>query len=153
MNETGPVYDVELIDVLPCNRGSEGGMKQAMPSRLDLQMALKRCPSQRVVAGYEVLLNHWRDAEAEIEWLRIVAVAKAKRYATRKGEVERLQAIIDKLCYLVAEEVISGHVNSRSRLADYHLNVLKVGGVGGPTDVPTWMEQYRVAEAAAREGG
>ena len=56
MSEKGPIYGVELIDVLPLGSGS---MKQAMPSRMDLNRALK--VNQRTVAGYEVLLASWRD--------------------------------------------------------------------------------------------
>ncbi len=50
----GPIYGVELIDALPLG----GMMKQAMPSRADLDAV--REISERTVAGYEVLLSHWR---------------------------------------------------------------------------------------------
>ena len=33
MSERGPIYDVELIDALPINYGTEGGILQAMPKR------------------------------------------------------------------------------------------------------------------------
>ena len=55
MSEKGPIYGVELIDVLPVGSGS---MRQAMPSRMDLNRVLK--VNQRTVAGYEVLLASWR---------------------------------------------------------------------------------------------
>jgi hypothetical protein len=64
MNEVkkaGPIYGVELIDSLPLDGGS---MTQAMPSRRDLDDVLKR--SQRTVAGYEVLLEHYRRAMARL---------------------------------------------------------------------------------------
>jgi len=54
----GPVYGVELIDTLPL----DGGMKQAMPGRVDLEKVLKI--SERTVAGYEVLLEHYRRLKA-----------------------------------------------------------------------------------------
>ena len=54
-NETGPVYNVVLIDVLPIGFG----MSQAMPSRSDLCAAQR--VNERVVAGYELLLESYRD--------------------------------------------------------------------------------------------
>lgn len=53
--EFGPIYGVKLIDSLPLNNG----MLQAMPSRDDLEQARKGY--ERVVAGYEVLLQHYHD--------------------------------------------------------------------------------------------
>ena len=55
MNETGPIYGVELIKSLPLGGGS---MKQAMPSRADLEQVRKI--SERTAAGYEVLLDHYQ---------------------------------------------------------------------------------------------
>ena len=55
--EVGPVYGVELISFLPMP-GTACGMNQAMPSRHDLEAVRK--VSERVVAGYEVLLEHYR---------------------------------------------------------------------------------------------
>jgi hypothetical protein len=57
MAEKGPIYGVELIDSLPLGTSM---MRQAMPSRDDLMAVLE--VSQRAVAGYEVLLDHWRAA-------------------------------------------------------------------------------------------
>lgn len=54
MQETGPVYNVPLIDTLPL----DGGMFQAMPSRDDLLECNRR--HARVVAGYECLLAHYQ---------------------------------------------------------------------------------------------
>ena len=48
-NEVGPVYGVPLIDSLPL-----GSMRQACPSRSDLESAGKR--HMRLAAAYEVLL-------------------------------------------------------------------------------------------------
>jgi hypothetical protein len=53
MSETGPIYNVPLIDSLPI-----GGMFQQMPSRDDLMECSKR--HMRVAASYEVLLNHYQ---------------------------------------------------------------------------------------------
>ena len=81
MCETGPIYGVELIDELPLNYRVEGGWLQAMPSRKDLDSIGKRPNGHRIIAGYEVLLNHWREQAADIKRL--------------EAEVERLQAIVD----------------------------------------------------------
>ena len=54
--DSGPVYGVRLIDTLPLGSGA---MLQAMPSRQDLIDA--RSMSERTVAGYEVLLSHYRE--------------------------------------------------------------------------------------------
>lgn len=56
--ETGPVYGVPLIDTLPLGTGA---MCQQMPSRADLEQVRKR--NERVVAGYEVLLVHFRECQ------------------------------------------------------------------------------------------
>lgn len=54
----GPVYGVELIDTLPLGKG---GFFQEMPSEADLRDVMKRSRcGERVAAGYEVLLNHYR---------------------------------------------------------------------------------------------
>lgn len=52
--ERGPYYNVELIDSLPLGKGP---MRQQLPSRQDLLRV--RNHSERMVAGYEVLLNHY----------------------------------------------------------------------------------------------
>jgi hypothetical protein len=48
----GPIYGVRLIRDLPM-----GGMRQAMPSRSDLEQV--KAINERTVAGYEVLLSHY----------------------------------------------------------------------------------------------
>lgn len=53
----GPIYGVELIDTLPLG---ETGLKQQMPSRADLERSRRN--GDRVAAGYEVLLDSYRDA-------------------------------------------------------------------------------------------
>lgn len=57
MTEQGPIYGVELIKSLPLLGGS---MRQAMPNRRDLESV--RAFNERTVAGYEVLLAHYRNA-------------------------------------------------------------------------------------------
>ena len=57
--ETGPVYNVPLIDSLPLG---SGGMTQAMPSRSDLIQVSKI--SMRTAAGYEVLLQKHHEQTA-----------------------------------------------------------------------------------------
>ena len=52
-NEVGPMYGVPLIDSLPL-----GTMRQACPSRRDLEKAAKY--NTRVAAAYEVLLSHYQ---------------------------------------------------------------------------------------------
>lgn len=75
----GPVYGVTLIDSLPL----DGGMKQAMPNEDDLRRVLK--VSVRTVAGYEVLLEHFRRQESEIEkLLKIKEAAKHLRTQSRR---------------------------------------------------------------------
>jgi hypothetical protein len=62
-NGVGPVYGVKLLSAMRV-----GGMIQAMPSREDLEAIKGR--HTRVVAGLEVLTQHWRDQGQEIERLR-----------------------------------------------------------------------------------
>ena len=57
MNDVGPIYGVLLIDTLPL----DGGIKQSMPSRRDLDDLRDTHINgrDRIVAGYEVLLEHY----------------------------------------------------------------------------------------------
>ena len=64
-NETGPIWNVPLIDSLPI---TDSGMTQAMPSRADLRMCRGR--NERVAAGYEVLLAHYHRVCEERDRLR-----------------------------------------------------------------------------------
>ena len=68
--ELGPIYGVELIGSLPLNCKQTSGMNQAMPSKSDLHRA--HVLNGRLVAGYEVLLNHWREQGKEIERLEAI---------------------------------------------------------------------------------
>ncbi len=61
--ERGPIYGVELLEFLPL----DGGMLQQLPSRDDLESIRDLRNGERIVAGYEVLLEHYRRAKAELE--------------------------------------------------------------------------------------
>ena len=65
--ERGPIYGVTLIDSLPLN---ESGWKQQMPGRQDLLDAMQATKSSRVVAGFEVLLAHYKEKCDEVEQLK-----------------------------------------------------------------------------------
>jgi hypothetical protein len=69
MTDYGPIYGVELLASLPLDGGP---MKQALPSRRDLDDVLRSgiAGDNRVVAGFEVLTEHYRRAVAEVERLR-----------------------------------------------------------------------------------
>lgn len=69
--EVGPIYGVPLLSSLPLDGST---MKQALPSRQDLDdvRRTKINGNDRVVAGYEVLLEHYRRACEEVERLRAV---------------------------------------------------------------------------------
>jgi hypothetical protein len=71
----GPIYGVELIDAMPVNHDNPTGMQQAMPSRSNLLGVKDYMQGQRVVAGYEVLLNRWREQAEEIERLQAIVDA------------------------------------------------------------------------------
>jgi hypothetical protein len=72
MSEVGPIYGVELIDSLPIGDGS---CFQALPSRADLDGVKNYRQGTRVVAGFEVLLNHWREQQGEINRLQAIETA------------------------------------------------------------------------------
>jgi hypothetical protein len=74
----GPIYGVELLERLPL----DGGMSQALPSRKDLEdvRRTKIVGNDRVVAGYEVLLEHYRRTTAAVVALR--NLWPAERWAT-----------------------------------------------------------------------
>lgn len=65
--EEGPIYGVKLFDSLPPGKG---GFSQALPSRSDLVECRRKMKLDRVVAGFEVLTEHFRHARnAAIEML------------------------------------------------------------------------------------
>lgn len=55
------------------------------------------------------------------------------------GRVQKIGA--DRLAYAVARLVQLGYLDSRSQASDALLDYLRIGS-GGPSDVPTWMEQH-----------
>jgi hypothetical protein len=76
--EVGPIYGAELLDSLQL----DGGMSQALPSRKDLDdvRRTKINGNDRVVAGYEVLLEHYRRMSAAVLSMR--NLWPAERWAT-----------------------------------------------------------------------
>ena len=86
MSDYGPVYGVELITDLPL----DGGMRQAMPSRRDLQQV--REISERTAAGYEVLLEHYRRA---VEACRSLIDAIDNSPGDDLGQAARAKAFMD----------------------------------------------------------
>lgn len=67
--EKGPMYGrVMLIDSLPISPQNPNGMRQAMPTAEDLQVIMQ--DHSRVVAGYEVLLQHYQHALKELNRLK-----------------------------------------------------------------------------------
>ena len=61
--ERGPIYGVELLTELPL----DGGMMQALPSRDDLESIQDLRNGTRIVAGYEVLMEHYRRVKAALD--------------------------------------------------------------------------------------
>lgn len=70
MADETPLYGVKMLtESLPLNESV--GMRQALPSRDDLDAALDE-DHERLVAGYEVLLAHYQDAIADANRWRYV---------------------------------------------------------------------------------
>jgi len=92
-NDSGPVYGVSLIASLPIIGGS---MRQAMPSRSDLEQVRK--VSERTAAGYEVLLAHYREQCEKMEKLeQSWQDGHAAQEARHRDELEQLQQQIVQL--------------------------------------------------------
>ena len=67
-------------------------------------------------------------------------------------EIDRLRADLraaDKLAYACAMAIMRREVRDRTAIDDMLLRYLDVGGVSGPSDVPTWIAEYEAAQAAA----
>lgn len=77
--EVGPIYGVRLIRDLSL----PGGMRQAMPSHADLSRAEAKGHT-RLVAGYEVLLAHYLEADKQRR--AVQAVEKWGIHAVPCGE-------------------------------------------------------------------
>lgn len=63
----GPIYGVELIDVLPLGQFGTRDTLQAMPIAADLRRV--RLVSERIVAGHEMLLGRFVSQKTEVERL------------------------------------------------------------------------------------
>lgn len=91
--ECGPIYGVELLLTLPLDGGS---MRQALPSRADLDdiRRMRISGSDRIVAGFEVLTEHYRRA--------IVARDRAWRTLAR---IEEALGTVDEagLAFILAD--------------------------------------------------
>ncbi len=64
-----------------------------------------------------------------------------------KAERDELRAKVrqcDHLAFKVAVMVQLRKLGTRSAVADELLNYLNVGGVDGPVDIPSWVEQYKI---------
>ena len=98
----GPIYDVELIDSLPLGQFGTLDTLQAMPSAADLRRV--REVSERTVAGYEVLLSHFRRLQEENERLdwRLTYCEDGEQLASNEArqELERLRERVQKLEWL-----------------------------------------------------
>ena len=88
IEQFGPVYGVRLLTALP--RGI-GAMKQAMPSKEDLQQV--QAINERTVAGFEALTAHY------IEQVRLVSSLRSviERVIAGEWSVTELQEIIGQL--------------------------------------------------------
>lgn len=81
MRNIGPIYGFDLLDELPI-----GGMTQALPSREDLELVKEH--SWRTVAGYEVLLEHYRRAKALADKLGAIVNENADVYVGERHYVK-----------------------------------------------------------------
>lgn len=87
--ETGPLYNVPLIDALPLG---DGGYQQKMPSRKDL--ILCEHSHKRVAAGYEVLLAHYRQVCDECDMLKHLLSKAQLSQALHNIELDSLQGTV-----------------------------------------------------------
>ena len=86
--EKGPVYGVELIKSLQIGSGN---MLQALPTRQDLLRV--RQISERAVAGFEVLTDHYRHKCEEVERLKNVI----RQVIQGRWSVTELQEVIGEI--------------------------------------------------------
>jgi chromosome segregation ATPase len=110
VTERGPIYGVELIETLPLGGGV---MLQQMPTRGDLQWVRTHC--DRVAAGYEVLLSHWRKAikerdEALAELQKTLDAGAVWEGAYRESQQESASEI---------ERLTRELADARAKVADY----------------------------------
>lgn len=80
MNKKGPTYGVELLDSIIVDNLAINGVvmpdiRMVLPTRDELLCVIKECSNGHcVVKAYELLLNHRREQDKEIERLRIAEV-------------------------------------------------------------------------------
>lgn len=99
-------------------------------------------------------LTRWRNlaiaaatAGAEQEVLQRFAESEAilpiiQAWKDKVAELEQRLATADKLACTVAKAIMRGEIRERSAVDDALLIYLNIGGIEGPKDVPTWIEQY-----------
>jgi len=58
----------------------------------------------------------------------------------------------DRLAYMCAKAIMRGDIRTRSAIDDALLDYLEVGGVGGPPDVPSWVDEYERTHALEAGG-
>lgn len=68
---------------------------------------------------------------------------QAERLLDAGREFDRRAA--DRVAAAVCVAVANGSIDARSKVADATLDYLRVGYVGGPPDVATWLTQYQNA--------
>ena len=84
--EVGPIYGVPLLSVIPIPGSS---MKQALPSRNELDTARTLPQGDRLVAGYEVLLAYYHESQKSKEWCPSCGVSGAKPIDGGDGGYEK----------------------------------------------------------------
>ena len=87
-NDVGPIYGVRLIEELPLGKG---GIIQEMPSSDDLKKVQRI--SERTVAGFEVLTEHYRSKCNMVSSLRSVI----ERVIAGEWSVTELQDVLGNL--------------------------------------------------------
>jgi hypothetical protein len=104
--EVGPVYGVDLIDSLPLGSGL---MRQAMPSREDLWrlMSNRMHGSERIVAGYEVLLSHYHRLVSELDGSKQAAKILLDRLQSwESAAIEMKKELVAEVAELRGEGVV-----------------------------------------------
>jgi len=96
MSETGPMFGVDLIDVLPLGAH---GLKQEMPSRQDLIAVAESnvLGADRVAAAYEVLLQHFQQTliRTQVQAARVEQIVTLLRGLRDDLKSRAKQATID----------------------------------------------------------
>jgi len=94
MSETGPIYNVPLLNILPIPNSN---MQQQMPCRSELE-AVQVLVGNRTVAAYEVSLATIANQQAEIERLQAIHRNEDSKYMViERAEVATLRHKLDAL--------------------------------------------------------